>query len=742
MRRDVIRSSERVASPGTSGTLVEAWYPRRSVMKAETARFLAGAPMLVIALGCAPAAPTSTAPAAPPHGTTLPASTQSSVAASVPGHRLAHAASHTCVVANDDALYCWGQNSLGQLGLAEPNLVTAATRVPGLPKVVAVAVDDLSTCAVGVDGGLYCFGYTWTKAGRGAALKTPTRVPGFEGVVSVALGTEHRCALFSSGEVACFGGDVDLLGGRTDETPERAAIVEGLPPLTSVVASDHGTCGLDAGGAVWCFGTQTCGAKQPTPGKPYRVSEIDGLTSVSLADDALCGITATHAARCVRCMTDDDRDERDVIRFPEMADARAISAETRRGCVVDGAGRASCWGSLRRGGRWGYEPRVIGPPPTLTPRPDLSHVVELSVTAASGCALGGDGLVRCWGENHKGELGAGSVPWSPTPTEHGLGKGEYAVIAAAGNVTCALVHDGRVECFGELDPEAAATMQAVRGGSYLYSSGLEICVHLEDDHERRCVSVRAGLTPMKLAEPITLVPSSTVTTTAGTCALVEGAVECYPRTEPSPLLGNLNKLRARQIVFGRDHACALLANGTVRCAGDNAHGQLGRAGPGGITPSAVAGLRDVERIVANDNQTCANTSNGDLFCWGIDEAIGAIAGVDGRKPRRLMQNVFDLVAGARHFCAQATDGKLWCWGSDEQGQLGDSSERAYQVAPAVVHFADRPRQIAAGARHTCALFDGGTVRCWGNNDFGQLGDIVARRYNDRAFVVVGLPRRL
>ena len=75
-----------------------------------------------------------------------------------------------------------------------------------------------------------------------------------------------------------------------------------------------------------------------------------------------------------------------------------------------------------------------------------------------------------------------------------------------------------------------------------------------------------------------------------------------------------------------------------------------------------------------------------------------------------------------HTCAVRNDGTVRCWGNNGSGQLGDTS------------FTDRPTPVAVGGLttavavsagstcHTCALLADGTVRCWGDNDYGQLGD--------------------
>lgn len=87
-----------------------------------------------------------------------------------------------------------------------------------------------------------------------------------------------------------------------------------------------------------------------------------------------------------------------------------------------------------------------------------------------------------------------------------------------------------------------------------------------------------------------------------------------------------------------------------------------------------------------------------------------------------------MVGGTAHTCALFSIGRIKCWGLNDKGQLGlgnsnsvgDSSNEMGNNLP----FLDLPaiaKDISAGWKHTCALFEDGSVRCWGANDYGQLG---------------------
>jgi alpha-tubulin suppressor-like RCC1 family protein len=99
-------------------------------------------------------------------------------------------------------------------------------------------------------------------------------------------------------------------------------------------------------------------------------------------------------------------------------------------------------------------------------------------------------------------------------------------------------------------------------------------------------------------------------------------------------------------------------------------------------------------------------------------------------PRRVVQ----ITAGLQHSCALFEDGGVRCWGEDEDGRLGagptlhgpkweEGVREGRRIAATIpeVELGGRAVQIAAGGDHTCALLDTGKVRCWGAAASGQLG---------------------
>ena len=84
--------------------------------------------------------------------------------------------------------------------------------------------------------------------------------------------------------------------------------------------------------------------------------------------------------------------------------------------------------------------------------------------------------------------------------------------------------------------------------------------------------------------------------------------------------------------------------------------------------------------------------------------------------------VKQLTAGSVWTCALITGGTVKCWGNNRAGSVGDGSTTD-RLKPVAVKGLTKVQSLDAGGAHTCALLSGGKVKCWGGNRFtGALGD--------------------
>ena len=358
--------------------------------------------------------------------------------------------------------------------------------------------------------------------------------PGIElRAVALAAGGAHTCAIDDRGRVVCWGDDRAGQAGlepRTDRTlPHFIALPESA---TAVAAGGRHTCALTASGAAWCWGANDFGqlgdGSRTWRTRPVRVKFDAPLASIAVGGD--------HS------------------------------------CALDRTGQAFCWGDQwdRAVGAYDAGGNVLEPMPVRR----APRLRSISGGLHHTCGVDVEGVVHCWGANVDGQAGQRrrASAYVSAPAEVPLPAAARSV-SAGGEHSCALLGDGRVECWGR-DRERALDTRTAAGSS-----------------------AQTAQTEMAL-RPVTQLSVGRRETCAVT---VGGAVQCWggvravraaahvaaPPAEPTPFT---------LVSAGAGHVCALAQRGAVWCWGDNAHGQLGIPGapspPSPPTPVRVgAGAR-------------------------------------------------------------------------------------------------------------------------------------------------------
>ncbi|MFV8750681.1 hypothetical protein ACNOYE_09015 [Nannocystaceae bacterium ST9] len=373
----------------------------------------------------------------------------------------------------------------------------------------------------------------------------------------------------------------------------------------------------------------------------------------------------------------------------------------------------------------------------------FTELLDVEAGRQHTCALIEGGRVRCWGNNGAGQLGYGNVdnigdnePAS-APGDVVLGENALAIDVGGGHA-CALLESGVVRCWG------------AGGGAEL---GYGNTNNVGDDEFPFSVS------------PI-VVNAEIVDIHAGgrhTCARVgAGNVRCWGTNDYGQLgYGNTTQLSAPLTIdlnlgalalfmrSGEDHNCAVLDDGALRCWGRNDYGQLGYGNtqnigdtetPGSVVPvpllpQGIPNNTAVIDVAIGHSHTCVIFETADTLCWGDNfygqlgqgttTTVGDNETLATLFPIDLGGDATQIVAGRQHTCALLEGGDVKCWGRNLYGQLGtgDIAHVGDDEVPADVEPIDLggpALTITAGDYHTCALLDD-QILCWGFNDYGQLG---------------------
>jgi alpha-tubulin suppressor-like RCC1 family protein len=226
--------------------------------------------------------------------------------------------------------------------------------------------------------------------------------------------------------------------------------------------------------------------------------------------------------------------------------------------------------------------------------------------------------------------------------------------------------------------------------------------------------------------------SCALTATTGRVFCSGGLVNAQVPTEVPGLTG------VTALAAGAVHACALKADGSVWCWGGGNQYELGNGNNvGGFTPVQVLAdpgvpLAGVVAIDSTERHTCAvvDIGEGAVHCWGANnyhqlgyDPFSGYAGEPGfARAVPGLSNVSQVVAGSGHTCVVMTlDSSVRCWGLNNWGQLGIGTTHnlTEPQPPTAVPGLSGVGQLAAGIIDTCALLLDGTVRCWGSGFLGN-----------------------
>jgi alpha-tubulin suppressor-like RCC1 family protein len=528
--------------------------------------------------------------------------------------------------------------------------------------------------------------------------------------------------------------------GSANATSAQTATV--VTFTSAVSAGFDYSCALSSNGTIKCWGYNGEGelgnGSFTDSSSPVQVSGITDATAISAGNDHTCALISDGT---VECWGDNTYGQlgngtsvgqsSTPVQVTDITSATAISSGSSHSCALLSGGPVKCWG-LNGNGELGNTTTTTGSS-TPVQVSGLASATEVSASSYDTCALISDGTVKCWGDNGEGQLGDGVTDhsngpdwsgndFSPTPVQVS-GITSASEVSAGGWHGCVLVSGGTVKCWG-------GNSNGELGNGTTSDSWTPVSVY------------SSGTTPL----------TNVTQVSAGSwhsCAVISGgSVECWGYNSDGEL-GNgatadsSNPVQvsgiasASSISAGGEHSCSIVSGSAVECWGDNYYGELGNGEKGySLTPVQVSNITDATAISSGDEHfSCALVSGGKVECWGYNEygQLGNGTTTDSSIPVTVyssgttpLANVTHVSAGGSFACALISDGTVWCWGDGSYGQLGNGTSGNQSSTPVQVSGIDgttvKATAISTGIVSACAVLSDHTARCWGWNRSGELGN--------------------
>lgn len=340
-------------------------------------------------------------------------------------------------------------------------------------------------------------------------------------------------------------------------------------------------------------------------------------------------------------------------------------------------------------------------------------IPAISSSHRTVCYIASTGDFYCWGRNNVGQVGDGTQSTRSRPVAI-TGIGKVKSVSSGDGHGCVVLSSGEVKCWGSnVYGQLGDGTNISRYAPGTSVSGITNAVSVSAGNNFSCALLET---------------SQVKCWGAGGAGRLGNGSEATSNT-PVTVSGINNATSITTAGFG-GHACALLSGGAVKCWGYNNWGQLGNGNQTNQSiPVQVSGISNALSVKVGTEHTCAHLSDGAVKCWGYNNRgqLGDGTTTFRTEPTTVTglsgQQAVSVDAGGSHSCAAFNSGQVRCWGNNSSGQIGTGSLSPLTIAsPVLTSGITSAVSVELGDIHSCAVLSDTSLKCWGRGQDGQLGN--------------------
>lgn len=627
---------------------------------------------------------------------------------------------HTCAISSPGGqVYCWGYNYYGGLGDGTNNQSAVPVKLSDNLSYADISTGGYFSCGITTAGVLRCWGRnSLSQLGVvGPDAWTPVTVD-TENYKQISVGFAHACGLTANDQVKCWG---ENLWGKTGVNQSSGStalpqVIDGGAKYRWISAGYTHTCGVTSSYILKCWGRNSNGQLgiNSTIDKLLPMTVGSGYSSVVAGRFTTCAQKSNGLWQCWGAndtyQVGDGTNTDKLMPVTISGNFSQIALGDSYSCGLQNK-KIFCWGRNSSGGIGSCcDVWWISPPTGLWTDATVDYA-QIEMGNDHSCGVTTDGILKCWGGQGDGALGDGVTSSAITVPTFVLVAGTFVDVRVRYSGVCGLDSVGHLFCWGS-------------GGDGSLGNGR---ISLPNPYPTKVLG-EDKFVSIDSANPICGVTITGIMKCWGYNFTAGGEYllgSIYGKYLTNPAVVDSSTTYSK--VSGQDSTiCGITTSKQLKCWGENVDGEVGDGSRvDKKDPVLIDGGLPYKEVSVGFAHTCAIRDSGELKCWGWN--VNSKVGVPGSNQYFVTpqdvdsgEKYINVSTGNENTCGVTDKNVLKCWGWNNYGQIGDGT-KVTATSPQVIDAGRPYSQVSVGQFHVCAVSTGGDLYCWGSNDYGILG---------------------